>query len=113
LTEKKNNEDTIVLCGANSYEKKYYFNDQFSILPQRIKDELQILCVTFTEKCGGIFTLEYVSGGKLEMKTEAAESDVMYDEIGAGLEVKKLQENKKDLFESMELFYQVFAGGEM
>ena len=112
-TVNNKNEDVIVLCGANSYEKKYYFNDQFGILPQRIKDELQILCVSFTEKCGGIFTLEYDDEGKLEMKTEATESDVMYDEIGAGLEVKKLQETKKDLFESMELFYKVFAGGGM
>ena len=32
--------DKIVLCGANAYEKKYYFNEDFSALPQSIQDEL-------------------------------------------------------------------------
>ena len=40
--------DEIVLCGASSYNKKYYFNEQFSSLPQWIQDELHIMCVLFT-----------------------------------------------------------------
>ena len=39
----------VVLCGANAYEKKYYFNDQFKGIPDSIKDELHIICVLFTE----------------------------------------------------------------
>ena len=30
-------QDRIVLCGANSYEQKYYFNEQFSNLPENIR----------------------------------------------------------------------------
>ena len=41
--------DTTVLCGANSYEQKYYFNQDFKSLPQSIRDELQIMCVMYTE----------------------------------------------------------------
>lgn len=101
-----------VLCGANHYERKYYFNnDEFSILPQRIKDELQILCVTFTETCGGIMTLAFDENGTLQIRTEADEYDAEYDDINAGLEVKKLREEKQDLFASLEMFYKVFAGG--
>ena len=42
----------VVLCGANSYEEKYYFNERFKALPQAVKDELKIMCVLFTEDCG-------------------------------------------------------------
>ena len=49
----ENDEQQVVLCGANSYEKKYYFNKEFSKLPDQVKDILQVICVEFTEKCGG------------------------------------------------------------
>ena len=38
-------EENIVLCGANSYVEKYYFNEQFAGLPEGIKEELRIMCV--------------------------------------------------------------------
>lgn len=52
-------EENTVLCGANAYEKKYYFNPDFGSLPQTIQDELHIMCVLFTEEIGGIFTVEF------------------------------------------------------
>ena len=45
-------EEKVVLCGANSYEKKYYLNPDFEALPQEIQDELKILCVLYTEDVG-------------------------------------------------------------
>ncbi|MEE8835840.1 MAG: DUF6145 family protein [Eubacteriales bacterium] len=103
---------STVLCGANSYDRKYYFNEEeFSILPDHIKKELQILCVTFTENCGGIMTLEYDEKGSLEIRTEAEEADAMYDDINAGMQVEKIRRDKKDLFEALEMFYRVFMGG--
>ena len=29
--------ETVVLCGANSYEQKYYFNRDFAKLPEGIQ----------------------------------------------------------------------------
>ena len=52
-------DEKIVLCGANSYQQKYYFNPQFKALPENICQELQIMCVLFTEDVGGILTLEF------------------------------------------------------
>ena len=101
----------MVLCGANEYEKKYYFNPEFSSLPEQIQDELHIMCVLFTEEIGGIFTVEYSEEGDLELKTEALEADAMYDDIGGPLRIKQLQEEKRELFRSLELFYQVFFLG--
>ena len=101
----------MVLCGANAYEKKYYFNPEFSSLPEQIQDELHIMCVLFTEEIGGIFTVEYSEEGDLELKTEALEADAMYDDLGGPLRIKQLQEEKRELFRSLELFYQVFFLG--
>jgi hypothetical protein len=53
------NSERVVLCGANAYEQKYYLNEQFVKLPQAVKDELQIICVLFTEEVGGIFTMVF------------------------------------------------------
>ena len=39
----------VVLCGANAYEQKYYFNEQFAKIPQSIQEELHVICVLFTE----------------------------------------------------------------
>lgn len=50
-------EGRVVLCVSNAYEQKYYLNEAFERLPQKIKDELKIMCVLFTEDVGGILTL--------------------------------------------------------
>ena len=103
-------QENIVLCGASSYEQKYYFNPDFNSLPESIKQELQIMCVLYTEDIGGILTLEFDEDGNLQFKTEALDADAMYDEIGSVL--KKLQTEKKELLESLELYYRVFFLGE-
>lgn len=101
-------DDRIVLCGANAYEKKYYFNEDFVGLPESIKDELHIICVLFTEEIGGVFTMVFENDGTLSLETDADEGDLLYDEIGSGLLVKEVLRNKQDLFESLTLFYKVF-----
>ena len=67
--------DSTVLCGANSYVEKYYLNEQFSGLPESIKQELQIMCVMYTEDIGGIILLEFMPDGRLQFKVEAEEND--------------------------------------
>ena len=78
-------EEKVVLCGANAYEKKYYFNEKFAGIPESIKEELHIICVLFTEEVGGIFTIEFEKDGSVSMRTEYAEDDFLYDDIGSGL----------------------------
>lgn len=102
----------IVLCGANSYEQKYYFNDEFAGLPESIRQELKIMCVLYTEDVGGVLTLEYEEDGTLEFKVTATEMDYLFDEIGSVLKIKQYQREKKDLLESLELYYKVFYLGE-
>jgi len=99
--------ENIVLCGANSYEEKYYFNQVFQTLPVAVQKELQIMCVLFTEEVGGILTLEYLKDGSLVFKTMADDGDYLYDEIEAGLQVRKLREEKQELLEALEQYYKV------
>ena len=105
-------QDNIVLCGASSYEQKCYFNKDFNSLPDHVKQELQIMCVLFTEEIGGILTLEYDEEGNLQFRTEAIEADARYDEIGAALRIKQLRQEKRELLESLEMYYRVFFLGE-
>ena len=104
--------DKVVLCGASAYEQKYYFNEDFSALPQQIKDELQIMCVMYTEEIGGILTLEFDEEGNLQFQVEALEADAMFDDIGSVLRIKELRKTKRELLESLELYYRVFFLGE-
>ena len=103
--------ETVVLCGANSYEQKYYFNRQFAALPESIRQELQILCVLYTEDVGGILTLEYEADGSLYFHTAAEEGDLLYDEIGSVLKVKQIQRERQELLEALELYYRIFILG--
>ena len=80
----KENEN-VVLCASNSYEKKYYFNPDFDKLPEDIKNELKIMCVLFTEEVGGILDLEFDDDGTLLFKSTADEGDLLYDEIALSL----------------------------
>ena len=102
----------MVLCGASAYEQKYYLNPDFAGLPAGIKEELQILCVLFTEEAGGIFTMEFADDGRLLLKTDAAADDFDYDEIGAALRIRQLQNDRQELFSSLCLYYRIFIRGE-
>ena len=105
-------QENVVLCGASAYEQKYYFNQDFDSLPEAVKQELQIMCVLYTEDVGGILTLEFDEAGNLQFKTEATDSDFRYDEIGSVLKIKQIQADKRELLESLEMYYRVFFLGE-
>lgn len=102
----------VTLCGSNAYQKKYYLNEDFQGLPDQVKDELKIACVLYTEEVGGILTVEFNEDGKLSFVTQAEENDFFYDEIGGALKIKQMQQEKRDLWESLELYYKVFFLGE-
>ena len=102
----------MVLCAASAYEQKYYFNPEFDALPEEVKQELQIMCVLYTEDVGGIFMVVFDEEGNLELKVDHEENDLAFDEIGSVLKIKELQQKKVELFESLELFFRVFYLGE-
>lgn len=109
MSETNQKEEKIVLCGANAYERKYYFNEKFKGIPQSIQDELHIICVLFTAEVGGIFTIVFEPDGTLAFETDASEDDILYDEISSGLLVGEIKRNRQELLESLSLYYRVFV----
>jgi hypothetical protein len=105
-------QENVVLCASSAYEKKFWINGDFKVLPEQIRQELKIMCVLFTEDIGGVLSLEYEEDGTLIMKVDSDESDYLYDEIGSILKVKQLQRDKAELLEALELYYKVFFLGE-
>ena len=105
-------ESRVVLGVSNAYEQKDYLNEDFEGLPKTIKDELKIMCVLYTEDVGGILSLVFEEDGTLVFEVNADEGDLLYDDIGSVLLIKKLQEDKKELLESLELYFKVFFLGE-
>lgn len=101
-------QENVVLCSASKYNKKYYLNEDFNSLPDAVKQELQIMCVLFTEDVGGIILLEFDEEGNLQIKTEAYEEDILYDEIGSVLKVKQMRTQKQELFEQLEQYFHAF-----
>lgn len=112
-TEKTDNgrlpDGRVVLCGANAYEKKYYFNHQFDGIPDSIKEELHIICVLFTEEVGGIFTIVFEPDGSVSFDTQAADEDYYYDDVGSGLLVREIERKRQEMLASLSLYYRVFV----
>ena len=102
----------IVLCASNAYNRKYYLNEHFNGLPETIKEELQIMCVLYTEDVGGVLELVFDEDGNLEFRTSYEEGDFFYDEIGSVLKIKQYQNVKRELLESLETYYRIVFLGE-
>ena len=105
-------EEEIVLCAASSYERKFYLNPEFDALPESIRQELQIMCVMYTEDVGGVLMVVFDEEGRPELKVDREEEDFLFDEIGSVLKIKQIQQERRELFESLELFFRVFYLGE-
>ncbi len=99
----------VVLCGANAYEQKYYFNPLFKQIPESIKKELNIISVLFTQEAGGIFTIVFEEDGSISIETNADEEDITYDEITAGLLVGEVRRKRQDLFEALGIYYRIYV----
>ena len=97
----------VVLCGANAYDRKYYFNPEFNAVPDSIKRDLNIISVLFTQEAGGIFTIVFENDGGISFVTDAEEDDITYDEVSAGLLVGQIRRTRTEILESLELFYRV------
>ena len=101
--------EKVVICGANAYEQKYYFNPEFAKIPQSLQDDLHIISVLFTEEVGGVFTIGFDEDGDLCLETDAEEDDIYYDEISAGMLVKKIRDSRQEVFEALRLYYRVIV----
>lgn len=98
----------VILAVSNSYNKQYYFNDDFDKIPEQVQKELKILLVWHTEEVGGMIVVGFDSEGVLFIEPLAGEFDGYHDPIGAGLKIKQYRIQQKDLFDSLQQFYDRF-----
>ena len=70
------------------------------------------MCVMYTEDVGGVLMVVFDEEGRLELKVDREEEDFLFDEIGSVLKIKQIQQERRELFESLELFFRVFYLGE-
>lgn len=103
------NEDNMVLCAANSYNEKYFFNKYFDLIPEDMKEELHVICVLFASEVGGIFMMYFEDDGELCLKSEHDEDDLMYDEVSAGLMISEIRRTRAEMIEQLEQFYRAFV----
>lgn len=101
-------DDKVVLCGANSYNEKYYLNPDFEGLPDHVKEELKIMCVLYVHDVGGVLTLVFEENGELCFEVTSEDFDPTFDDIGSRFLIKKLQTEKSDLLEALQMYFRVF-----
>jgi len=98
-----------VIFYASYCNQKYFFNGDFEGLPTEIKKDLQVACISLAEKIRGAFSIGFYESGDVYIEAKE-EIDLSYDEIGAELEIKKLQTEEKEMFEALTLWYRIFKG---
>ena len=101
----------VVLCGANAYNKKYYLNPDFTRLPESVRKELNVICVMFTEKQSGVFSMGFDGDGRLLLSTDHEPGDMRYDEIACEEAVRQLQTDKAELIQQLTIYYNVLVLG--
>ena len=98
------------VLAAASYEKqKYFMEPDFQALPEEVQKEIKILCVLTAQKLCCSFLMGFEEDGTVYFEIIKAEKDMDYDEIGAELEIKRIQTEKKELLKALKLWYVFFC----
>ena len=97
-----------VLAAANNRAQKYYLEEEFAFLPEAIKQDLKEICIYLAEKLNCTFLVGFEEDGDLYFETVKHEDDFDFDDIGAELEIKRLQREEKELLRAISLWYVIF-----
>ncbi len=106
------NEQKVYLAAANGYSEKYYLSDLFAGLPTQVKDEIQMILVSFALDVGGVIALYFDSSDSLKIELNKESDDFFYDDIGAEVKVREISRRDEELFRSLELYYKKLVKGE-
>lgn len=96
-----------IVISASPYNHKYYFEPRYDDIPNEIKEELIESIAAIAEKVNAIISLGFNKDGYIFIE-QTADENVFIDEIGADLEIKKLQRDKKELLKSLQLWYMIY-----
>ncbi|MDR1209979.1 MAG: DUF6145 family protein [Clostridiales bacterium] len=99
-----------VMAAASYYKQAYAMADGFSSLPAAVKSEIRVMCVTMAEKLRCVFSVGFGADGRVFFET-IADGSGGYDELGAGLEIARLESEKAELISQLTLWYKVKPDG--
>ncbi|NLK22170.1 MAG: hypothetical protein GX308_08910 [Epulopiscium sp.] len=97
-----------VMASASYYAQKYYSNPEFDEIPIAIKDDIKFICISLAEKLQGIFSMGFYKNGDIYFEIKSDEKDYDFDEIGASLEIKKLEKENKELIRMLKIWYRIY-----
>ena len=73
--------DGKVLCGASAEQLKYYFNPEFSRLPEAVQQELHDITVVMADRIGATFLMVFVPDGSLRRSVEVVDDRAFLGEV--------------------------------
>lgn len=95
-----------ILAVASYEKKKYFIEPKFGALPEEIQKELKILCVFTAEKLHCDFLIGFQKEG--EIYFQIMEKEIDFDDIGAELEIKKIQSEKQEFLKALKIWYVIY-----
>lgn len=96
------------MSAASCYNKKYYFNPLLDKLPNKIKEDIKEISICIAEKIHGILAIGFYEDGSVYFEASKEENDFDYDDIGAKLEINRIEREEKELINSLSLWYKLF-----
>lgn len=97
-----------IFITASYYKQQYYANPRFEGLPADIRNHMRDLSIMLAEKLHGVITLGFYPSGDVFYEIDPEEGDFEFDEIGAKLELKEVEEENKERFKTMKLWYLMY-----
>lgn len=94
-----------VIAVANKYKSLYFLDEEFKNLPNEIKDELKVALVLACEKCSAIVKLFINKNNDIQVDILQDDTDYNFDEIEAKLALRDLENEKKELFYKLKIYY--------
>ena len=81
-----------VLAVVSQYADKYFLNEELGKLPEEIRKEVLVLLIMVTD-------------GEVYLASTCEEGDLGYDEISAGLLIREIEREHRDLLEQLSQWY--------
>ncbi|MEY8319641.1 DUF6145 family protein [Lachnospiraceae bacterium 46-61] len=97
------------ILAVASYEKqKYFIEPKFQILPEEIQKEIKIMCILTAQKLCCTFLIGFEKQGDIYFETIKEQQSIDFDDIGAELEIKRIQSEKEQLLKALKLWYIIY-----
>ncbi|NDO46465.1 DUF6145 family protein [Clostridium sp. MD294] len=97
-----------ILAVANYEKQKYFIEPKFETLPEEIQKELKVICVLTAQKLCCTFLIGFKKEGNIYFEIIKPEQCIDFDDIGAELEIKKIQSENKELLKKLKVWYTIF-----